>query len=1280
MAQQEPVRKPGGLYRSEARIVMVMLVGGGFMKRTFSLLAAAWFLATAPSMARADACLADLWDNGILEGGYVFPNWTRVWAGDFTAMFYDGYVGTETIRGLTVVNFGTADNSDIKAVYWQAKCGATTTGLQTLTWAGTYTEDTGSYPAWTWAGTTPNFQNCAALWPLGPGGMTVDLYVDIDPCPTTGQTVKMGFPVNSINNTTWWGSMYDNEGCMAPWGDVRGPYMTILYTLKLANMDNAAPGDAVTYTIYYGRPGTANLSSIEIVDTQPPYTHYVAGSASPNPDTFWDPNFGPPVRLKWTIPGPLTVAGGPTGAVTFDLSVDWGNGNAFESGSGDVAAPEGVRLNNGAQVFFNGIAGCGVKSVVNPPITTVVRRYMFWKLANNDALFSQSLGQSPDEITYEIFLKNMSQAKTWWDVHVWDSVPPEVDFFGIDCGFDDPCTGWTVTPTGCAPAGPGWDAPVPGTILLTWRLDMPPGLTLTLRWKGKVKSTASAGATAVNRASVLAYGRTNIVGGTGHAGRARNFSHQAPILLPTTYISYVGLAGSDDNKGTCEGYFIAFFPLNRKTQFELRGIQYQGAGWSTAGGVSSSIGCLLGDCISGFAGNAGCSLGSGAISGGGIAGCKAERVPARYDPVALHGICPVYPFNFIYKLTSNSPVLWQALNFSVNCGEDTATFSPATTLTYVGLMHYLWRRTDTSGIKGSGDSLSLINTSLNASGAPIAGLQTSVHIFKFDYATLSWQYVRTAEIDDESQFFDMGTMVADDGPWRTVSSDAQLAVYQGMDNMTGLGGSCTEPGDTFSSLMPIRETGNVVSQVGVGTFYGLATGMTQPRKVVIGNTGAVDATYRIWHYVPYNTLALAPMPENLNGSSGFWALKGVHDVPAGLAAAGNPRIYDTYSPAFNESSLSLFKVEVTAGGPIQVLAGHEVYSWTTAGAVLHAANGNQVGTEYWLHHAPSDASCGGGPGFTSTQAVNVFCPKTGMAIRATAESGYTATYTTTGPDQCVSFTALTSPAVGNKRNYIFRVLPGPSSGDVIAQFLSCLVRPKEYTAPFLRTGTHYQIIAPPVVFLGQSFWITVIVLESIGTTKTDYAGTTSFSSTDPGAKIQGASMDSYNYTWNGCGPECGVKVFVNVMFTRLGLQTIVAVDMLDGSINGLTAILVVAADVKLEKRKRLSIAASGDTVQFQICWSNFSSATAFSFTITDAVPMGTTYVPEVASTMLCGSSAPVPGITVWYSTATTTTPPGTFTSVPGTGSPLGNTRWLRWTIRDVYVNSTGCVCFKVSVN
>jgi len=253
------------------------------------------------------------------------------------------------------------------------------------------------------------------------------------------------------------------------------------------------------------------------------------------------------------------------------------------------------------------------------------------------------------------------------------------------------------------------------------------------------------------------------------------------------------------------------------------------------------------------------------------------------------------------------------------------------------------------------------------------------------------------------------------------------------------------------------------------------------------------------------------------------------------------------------------------GGPIQVQFGANMFQCWSGGAVMHSADGAQIGTQYWLSRLGGGDCGSGNPG---TQVVNVFCPKTGMKITARGELGYSATYTTTGPDQCVAFRAITSPA--GKENYTFT----SAAGGVIAQYIQCKITEKGYTAPFLATGTHYVIVIPPVVYIGQNFWVTIVVVATTGDTADDYCGTASFTSSDPGAKIESTAMDAYNYTFKsstgagcGCVSGCdqGVRIFLNVTMTKIGAQSIVGADVNDGSITGLATVVVVGADVKLTK-------------------------------------------------------------------------------------------------------------------
>ena len=1240
----------------DRRLALRRLVPRVFIRIAFLMAS----ISLSPSPVRADICMVDMWDNNTVNGSMLFPNWGQFKAASFDVLYCYGCIwqANEQISAVTVVNFGTALPADIKAVYVKAECGATNTGLLTLTYAGMYSEDSGTFPAWTWKGLSVNMAACAPLWVGGSGAFTISVYVDIDDCPASLRTVKMGFPINSANDPTYMGSLWDNAGCVVPWADTVGPQHMIAYVSKQGSAEIVAPGDTVNFTIQYGKPGTVPLTSIEIFDTLPPSTHYLSGSGVPAPDAGWDPNPGPPSKLKWTI-NPVVgnlPAWGPTNQVVFAVTVDWGNGDAFEPGSGDAAAAEGSRLDNVAQVFFRG-NNCGPASWMNPPVTTVVRRFLFWKVADNDVLFSNSYGQSPDEITYSIFLKNVSATKTWWDVHVWDTVPADLDPWTPGFGLDDPCVGWTMSPSGCAPAGAGWMLSG-GATLMTWKLDMPPGVTLTLRWKARVKATALPGGTVVNKAAVMEYGRTGLVDGTGHSIKPRYFTHAAPVILPTTYTSYIGVAAAESDYWACcntgvlatQSYWLAFFPLNMKANFNLYEQIHTADAWTNAGGATPSINALAGDCMGGGA--------------DWIAGCKAERAPAFYKPAALSTcVAPTVPFHNIYKLVSNSPLLWEFSTNPAGNNMDNMTYVGATSLTYSGYTSYTYNRV--CSYPQFTDGLYLVNTS--------STLPTTAFVFRWDPAALDWGFVDTAEIGVNSQwFFNPDTAES----YKMISSDAPLIVLKGYPGMTA-GGAFNDSG----TQSPNADNGQLVSGTVPADFYAYCGGPNDDgASLIVGNVGLVNADCEIWEYTSDNPLLPNPTATHLTtqilGSSGKWAMLGSVTVPAGLGAANNPQIFGEFFDARITSTFTLYKVRLLSGGPIQVYNGRDIFSPFGGGSVIHSVT-PPAGTEYWFQMCAGGEKAGLDCAAPHNQimTLDAYCPKAGTVVTAVSSAGYTATYTTPASDSCVSFKSINRPANGMRVNYKIT-----SAGGIIAVMhqIHCKIVEKIYTAPFLSQGVHYTLIAPPVVYLGQSFWITVVVVESGGATKTDYTGTTSFTSTDPGAKIQGAAMDGYNYIWN-LG-NAGVKVFVNVTMTSLGLMTIVGQDTLDGSINGLVTVMVVAADIKLEKRKRLSVAASGDTVQFWICWSNYSSATGYSFTITDAVPNGTTYVPEMAGTMMCGTSGPAPSFSVAASASTTTTPPTNFATVNAGSTPGGTTRWLRWTVRDVYVNSTGCACFKVVVN
>jgi len=76
------------------------------------------------------------------------------------------------------------------------------------------------------------------------------------------------------------------------------------------------------------------------------------------------------------------------------------------------------------------------------------------------------------------------------------------------------------------------------------------------------------------------------------------------------------------------------------------------------------------------------------------------------------------------------------------------------------------------------------------------------------------------------------------------------------------------------------------------------------------------------------------------------------------------------------------------------------------------------------------------------------------------------------------------------------------------------------------------------------------------------------------------------------------------------------------------------------------------------------------------VPMGTNLIEGIGTDFICGVKSGVV-VDVAYSTATSVTAPATF--LPGTSVVPKTARWLRWTVKDAGILSTGCVCFKVSV-
>jgi uncharacterized repeat protein (TIGR01451 family) len=574
------------------------------------------------------------------------------------------------------------------------------------------------------------------------------------------------------------------------------------------------------------------------------------------------------------------------------------------------------------------------------------------------------------------------------------------------------------------------------------------------------------------------------------------------------------------------------------------------------------------------------------------------------------------------------------------------------------------------------ESLDIFNTSMDPYNNIDTSLVTTVHLFRFNYITNNWDYVTWYDIGPEGHAADLNDTAADYAPWRFLSSQAAVIVAAEWQFWDTLSCCCCMCADNMSAFSPNRENGFQVSTPGQpATFYGIV----QPKMcnlwglAVTTNLGAVDAQVTFQTYLPDSSIGDPMIPVNLRDTGGKWITKGNYTIPAGFANPGNPLKFD--GPPFSGMGATLFRAKLTSGGPIQIIHGGAVYGWWSGGAVVHASNGRQLGNNFWVSQTGC-TSCKNAQ--EKIFGFEIFCPKSGSKVQCYSETGYSAAYTTNGTDQCVLFTAITAQGKGTKANYQMTV----TGGAALCIMNMDRITEKGYTAPFLALGTHYEITVPPVAYVGTPIWITVVVVDASADTKTDYCGTTSFTSTDPTAQMGGSPMDAFNFTWSSvvactsAPDENGVKVFVNVIFNKLGFQTIVASDTTDGSITGLAALQVVGVDLKFTKTPRLVIAASADTVQFKICWSNYSSASAFTLVLTDAVPVGTTFVPEAASTGLsCGNTD---GVAVAVSTLTTAAPPlpASFT----TANPVAGTRWLRWTVPYAGILTTGCACFRITIN
>ena len=338
------------------------------------------------------------------------------------------------------------------------------------------------------------------------------------PVPACAATAA-GSIITNLVSVYWWNELSQTV-TGAPMSDTQSAaYATVggfaSAVSGTSDRVSAAPGDIVTRTITYSIPASVSAATLVLFDTLPPYVHYVAGSASIAPDPGWDPDPGPPGHVRWTIAGPFPS--GVSGEITYQYSVDWGAGEIFEPGSGDVAAPEAYPLLARPLLSWAGGTPGGLLGATS---TVFVDWFEFIKTGPPGG----------SEVAYTIMVRNKSAAKTWFGVTVWDTVPAALDVWAPGYGFGDPCNTWSMTPTGCPAGSPSWTT-AGGRTLLRWNLGaLGPGQSVYLVWQARLDPAVTSATTVDNIAAVAAAGQPG-PGGTGASG-ANCFAVASLPLVP----------------------------------------------------------------------------------------------------------------------------------------------------------------------------------------------------------------------------------------------------------------------------------------------------------------------------------------------------------------------------------------------------------------------------------------------------------------------------------------------------------------------------------------------------------------------------------------------------------------------------------------------------------------------------------------------------------------------------------------------------------------------------
>ncbi|MEO6810735.1 MAG: DUF11 domain-containing protein [Isosphaeraceae bacterium] len=94
-----------------------------------------------------------------------------------------------------------------------------------------------------------------------------------------------------------------------------------LAVIKRVNVNEAEPGDVVTFTIQYRNMGNTPIASVSVIDSLLPRLQYVPGSARGPAGTVFTAgeNQAGALELRWDLPG--TIAPGAEGSVEFQTTI-----------------------------------------------------------------------------------------------------------------------------------------------------------------------------------------------------------------------------------------------------------------------------------------------------------------------------------------------------------------------------------------------------------------------------------------------------------------------------------------------------------------------------------------------------------------------------------------------------------------------------------------------------------------------------------------------------------------------------------------------------------------------------------------------------------------------------------------------------------------------------------------------------------------------------------------------------------------------------------------------